>query len=101
MICPNCKKDYKDVPEGIVPGHFYRSDDHYYKDFRRFGVQCTNCGFIAEMITRATGDPYRKKELNSTRDQETIDMFDDDEKIELHQRSVVLKDKVKKLSIRK
>lgn len=99
MICPNCKKDYKDVPEGIIPGHFYRSDDHYYKDFRRFGVQCTNCGFIAEMITRATGDPYRKREL-SNKDIDTIDMFDD-EKIEDHQKSVVLQQKVKKYASRK
>lgn len=100
MICPDCQKDYKDVPEGNVPGHFYRSDDHYYKDFRRFGVQCTNCGFIAEMITRATGDPYRKRELNS-KDPDTIDMFDDNDKIEHHQRSVILKEKVKKLSTHK
>lgn len=74
MICPKCKKDYKDVPPESERGHFYRSDDHYYKDYRRFGFQCTNCGFIAEMITTSTGDPYRKREVV---EDNTIDMFED------------------------
>ena len=100
-MCPRCNKDYKDVPEGTVPGHFYRSDDHYYKDFRRFGVQCTNCGFIAEMITRPSGDPYRKRELHNNKDQDTIDMFEDDDKMEANQHSVLLQQKVKKYAVKK
>lgn len=78
MICPNCKKDYRDVTEDKVPGHFYRSDDHFCKNYRRFGVYCTNCGFVAEMITRATGDPYRKRDLHK-KDLDTINMFNDDD----------------------
>lgn len=75
MICISCKKDYRDVPPGRPPGHFYRSDDHFYKDYRRFGMQCTNCGFVAAMITKATGDPYRKREEKEDFNQ--IDIFDE------------------------
>lgn len=76
MICPHCEKDYKDVIDGMPPGHFYRSDDHYYKDYRRFGIQCTNCGFVAEWITTSTGDPYKKRQIKT--DTNTINMFDDE-----------------------
>jgi hypothetical protein len=75
MICPKCAKDYKDVPEGRIPGHFYRGDDHFYKNYRRFGYQCTNCGFVAEFITKATGMPYKKRDIDQG--PETIDMFED------------------------
>ena len=75
MICPHCKKDYLDVPEGFPKGHFYRSDDHHCKDYRRFGMQCTNFGFVAEMITTATGDPYKKRQVKP--DANTINMFDE------------------------
>lgn len=74
MICPNCKKDYKDVPANKPPGHFYRGDDHYYLTSRRFGMVCTNCGFIAEIISKPTGAPYLKRKTNEP---ETINMFED------------------------
>lgn len=76
MICPNCKKDYRDVPTDKICGHFYRGDDHYYKDYRRFGMLCINCGFVAEMITTATGDSYKKRKVKS--DPNTINMFGDE-----------------------
>lgn len=79
MICPNCDKDYKDVPAGKPPGYYYRGDDHYYLPFRRFGLQCTNCGFIAEIIAKPTGEPYLKRE-NKDRDIKTIDMFEQEKK---------------------
>jgi hypothetical protein len=74
MICPACRKDYRDVPNNEIPGYFYRGDDHYYKEYRRFGIACTNCGFVAEFITKATGLPYHKR---PHRDSSTIDMFPD------------------------
>jgi hypothetical protein len=88
MICPKCKRDYRDVPEGNPIGHFYRSDDHHYKDYRRFGMQCTNCGFVAEMITTATGDPYKKREVKL--DPNTINMFGDE-----FEESTIIKNKSK------
>ena len=77
MICPNCKKDYRDVPEGNIPGHFYRGDDHFNREERRYGMACTNCGYIAEVIARISGNPYRKKDYQ--KDNDTLDMFDNDE----------------------
>lgn len=77
MICPNCKKDYRDVNEGTIPGHFYRGDDHFNREERRYGMQCTNCGFIAEVVARVTGNPYRKKDY--LKDNDTLDMFDQEE----------------------
>lgn len=61
MICPNCKKDYKDVPPGKPSGGLFRSDDHFCKKERRYGMMCTNCGFIAEFITKPTGKEYKYK----------------------------------------
>ena len=75
MNCPNCGRDYKDVPEGKVPGHFYRGDLHYGKNYRRFGYVCNNCGFCAEMIVKPTGLPYRKRDLYQDEDQ--FDIFDE------------------------
>lgn len=77
MICPNCKKDYRDVPTGNIPGHFYRGDDHFNREERRYGMACTNCGYIAEVVARVTGNPYRKKDY--LKDTDTLDMFDQDE----------------------
>lgn len=77
MICPNCKKDYRDVPEGKIPGHFYRGDDHFNKEERRYGMQCTNCGFIGEVVARITGNPYRKKDY--IKDNDALDLFDQEE----------------------
>jgi len=92
MICPHCLKDYRDVPAGMPPGHFYRSDDHYYKDYRRFGIQCTNCGFVAEFITTATGDPYKKREVRL--DPNTINMFDEfDESATIKNKTKAVKQK--------
>jgi hypothetical protein len=73
MQCPNCGKDYRDVPEGNVPGHYYRGDEHFGKKERRFGRVCNNCGFCAEFIVKPTGLPYRKREMNDAKDQ--LDMF--------------------------
>ena len=77
MICPNCQKDYRDVAEGKPKGHFYRGDDHYYLPFRRYGILCMNCGFIAEIIAKPTGAPYLKRNKQET-EPETIDMFDEE-----------------------
>lgn len=77
MICPNCGIDYKDVPTGKIPGHFYRSDSSYNQKERRYGIQCTNCGFVGEWIAKATGNPYRKRENHI--DVNQIDLFDNDE----------------------
>ena len=74
MICPACGKDYKDVPEGEIPGHFYRSDPHFGLKKRRFGMQCTNCGFVAEWFSYPTGEPYHKRS-RSHRDEDTYEMF--------------------------
>jgi hypothetical protein len=65
MICPNCKKDYRDVPHDRLKGFVYKVDDNYYMKKKRFGMVCTNCGFIAEFITDSTGEPYLKRERNN------------------------------------
>ena len=62
MICPKCLRDYRDPPDGKENGFFYAGDDHFYKKQRRYGLMCTNCGFIAEIIAKPTGRPYRKRE---------------------------------------
>jgi len=63
MICPKCNRDYKDVPETKEPSGFYHGDDHFYKNYRRFGYRCGNCGFIAEVIARPSGEPYLKRKV--------------------------------------
>lgn len=62
MKCPFCERDYRDPPAGKVNGYYYAGDNHFYKDQRRFGMQCSGCGKIAEFITKATGRLYRKRE---------------------------------------
>lgn len=65
MICPNCKRDYKDPAPGKEPGVVYRVDDSYGLTFRRVGRLCNNCGYIAEFIERPTGRPYLKRDGES------------------------------------
>jgi hypothetical protein len=73
MLCPNCGKDYRDVPDGHAPGLFYRGDEHFGKSERRFGYLCNNCGVVSEFITRPTGFLYLKREQNKEDNQ--INMF--------------------------
>ncbi len=61
MICPKCGKDYKDTKPGQAPGRVYGVDDHFYREFKRFGVVCTNCGFVAEWVAKPTGESYLKR----------------------------------------
>jgi hypothetical protein len=61
MICPNCKRDYKDPVPGKEPGFVYRVDDNFGLKFRRLGRQCNSCGYVAEWIEEPTGREYFKK----------------------------------------
>lgn len=61
MMCPHCGKDYKDVRPGQAPGRVYGVDDHFYRDYKRWGMICTNCGFVAEWIAKPTGQSYFKR----------------------------------------
>lgn len=63
MTCPKCHRDYKDPAPGKEPGFFYHSDNHFGMPHRRFGMVCTYCGFIAEFISKATGEPYTKRKI--------------------------------------
>lgn len=79
MICPGCKRDYKDVPEGVVPGHFYKANNSFYLPHRIFGIQCSNCGKVYEFITQPTGYLYKKKD--NIKMIENLDLFDKEEVI--------------------
>jgi len=74
VICPFCGKDYRDVPKGKEPSGFYHGDDHFYMRSRRYGYRCGNCGEIAEVIARPTGERYLKRLLLTKQ----TDMFEAD-----------------------
>lgn len=61
MICPRCKRDYKDPLPNRPKGRFYHGDDHFYKKVRRYGIQCGSCGFVAEIVAAPTGENYLKR----------------------------------------
>ena len=71
MICPFCKKDYKDPPQNRPNGGYFRQDEHFYHEVRRFGMLCQSCGEVAEVLTVATGKRYLRNQQSDKDREET------------------------------
>lgn len=68
MTCPNCGVDYSEsktnnssnrIAIGPLP--------HYGQPFQLSGLICRNCGFVAEIIKKPTGNPFFKRADDSPR----------------------------------
>jgi hypothetical protein len=63
MTCPNCGADYSDSRKAdenkrITLGPL----DHYGMPYMVSGKACKNCGFVAEVVTKPTGNSFYKRE---------------------------------------
>ena len=69
MICPACLEDYR-ISAGKKYGKFRNEKKRItikvlpndYSNYKISGMACPNCGYVAEMTTHPTGNPFFKRE---------------------------------------
>jgi len=63
MNCPQCGEDYSDsIRDKFSKRISIGPLEHYGNNFMISGKACPNCGFVAEFITKPTGNPFYKKD---------------------------------------
>lgn len=62
MNCPKCKMDYKDNPDS--KGFYTSQNEHFGKEYRTFGMQCSNCGFHSTVFNIPVQVPFKRTTRN-------------------------------------
>ena len=63
MTCPQCGKDYSDTKKCAADKRITVGPlDHYGQNYMIKGIACHHCGFVAEVVTHPTGNPFYKKQ---------------------------------------